>query len=130
MALVCDLYADGIVIWCGVFGVCAGAPAFPEAPPAPAATGLLGMGIGELIIQPLNKVGNLLGTGATACTLVSDTKTGKTIVEKGKFSSSTLNSALLSTLCWMCSETFISTALQTVAVLNDLGKTSIPFPKK
>jgi hypothetical protein len=129
LAWATDVYATGAVTYAGFAGAALPAPLIAAGlPEVPLATGLAGMAIAELYIQPVLFTGNLLATISTGATLVSDTKAGHTRIEELDFSSSSLNSMTLTDIGWMSNEAYLSLGIQSVAVANDFGWTSLPYP--
>src|SRR5687767_13461385 len=97
-------------------------------PEIPLVTGPAGAAIAEFYIQPILFTGNVLATVSTGATLISDTKVGNTRIEEANFSTSSLNSMALTGTGWLSNEAFLSLAIQSVALANDFGWTSLPFP--
>jgi RHS repeat-associated protein len=124
------IYAAGVVTYGGIAGAGIASPFIASGvPEVPVTTGLAGIAIAELYVQPVLKVGNVFASISTVGTIISETKADKTIIEKGEFSSATINSISLTAIGWNTSEAYISLAVQTTSVLNDFNITSLPFPK-
>jgi len=123
-----DAYAVGVVIYGGVAGAGIAAPFVAVGvPEVPVVTGAAGAAIAELAVQPLLNASNMLATFSTAATVIAETKTGVTNIDQGKYSTTVLNSAALTAVGWANKEAFISITIQTVAVTNDFGWTSLPW---
>jgi RHS repeat-associated protein len=130
LAWLTDLYAASAVTYAGFFGAGLPAPLIAAGlPEVPVVTGLAGMAIAELLIQPILFTGNVIASLSTGATIIADTKVGGTRIEEGKFSISTLNSMALTDLGWMSNEAYLSLTIQSIAVANDLQWTSLPFPQ-
>jgi hypothetical protein len=128
-AWVADSYASAIVILGGIMGVALPAPLIAVGlPEVPLVTGLGEMALAELYAQPVLKGGNALATVSFFVALVSETKSGTTCVEQGKISTPLLNSFSLTAAGWMIPEAFLSLAIQSASLGNDLKITSVPFP--
>jgi hypothetical protein len=124
-----DVYSVGVVTYGGIYGAGVAAPFIPAgAPEVPVVTGLAGIGIAELAVQPLLNTANWLALGSTTASVIADTKAGNTRLEQGKVSPSVGNSMTLTTLGFANKEAYISLSLQSIAVANDLGWTSLPWP--
>ncbi len=123
-----DLYAVGIVTYGGIYGAGLGMPGTVVGGPAvPTVTGLAGMVIAEFYAQPVLTIGNGFATLSTISTVIADTKTGNTRIEDGVFSSNVRNSFTLTAAGWANKEAYLSLAIQSVALTNDFGWTSLPF---
>jgi hypothetical protein len=129
LAWLTDIYAAGTVTYAGFAGAALPAPLIAAGlPEVPLATGLAGMAIAELYIQPVLFTGNVLASLGMGATLISDTKAGNTRIEDSKYSISVLNSMALTDIGWMSNEAYLSLIIQSVSVANDMGWTSLPFP--
>jgi RHS repeat-associated protein len=129
MAWLTDIYAAGVVTYAGIAGAALPSPLIAAGlPEVPVATGLAGMALAELYIQPMLFTGNTLATISMGATLVADTKGGNTRIEEAKFSSNTANSMALTDVGWLSNEAYLSLTIQSIAVANDLQWTSLPFP--
>jgi hypothetical protein len=127
-AWVTDVFAAGAVTYGGIYGTGLGLPGtVVSGPAAPTVTGLAGMVVAEFYVQPILTAGNALASLSTAATVIADTKAGNTRIENGVFSSNVRNSFTLTAVGWTNKEAFLSLAIQSVAVSNDLGWTSLPF---
>jgi hypothetical protein len=130
-----DLYNAGVVTYGGIFGAgvgTAGAMATPLAPGVPEiapVTGLAGMGIAELYVQPTLQLANGIATISTLFTAAADIRSGETNLSAGVVGRNTLNSVTTTTYGYEVPEAYSSLILQSVAVSNDLGWISFPFPK-
>ena len=125
-----DLYAAGAVTYAYFGGAALPAPLIAVGlPEVPLVTGLAGMAIAELYVQPVLFTGNVVASFSTGATIVSDTKAGNTRVEEAKFSASVLNSMALTDIGWQSNEAYLSLIIQSVAVANDFQWTSLPFPR-
>ncbi len=128
VAWLTDSFATGVVIYGGVFGAGLGIPGTAVGGPAvPTVTGLAGAIIAELYVQPILNVGNAIASLSTAATVIADTKTGNTRIENGIFSSNVKNSFTLTSVGWANKEAGLSLAIQSLALINDFGWTSLPF---
>jgi len=124
-----DLFDVGVVTAGGIMG--AGIPAafLPEGvPEVPVVTGLAGMAIAELYVQPPIQVANGLSLISTSLTVVADTKAGTTRLEQGVIGTNVLNSATTTGFGFAVPEAYLSLIIQSVAVANDLHWISFPFP--
>jgi RHS repeat-associated protein len=129
MAWLTDIYAASAVTYAGFAGAALPAPLIAAGlPEVPVATGLAGMALAELYIQPVLFTGNALATLSMGATTVADTKSGKTRIEEAKFSSNTANSMVLTDIGWLSNEAYLSLTIQSMAVANDLQWISLPFP--
>jgi len=129
MAWLTDIYATSVVTYAGIAGAALPAPLIAAGlPEVPMATGLAGMALAELYIQPVLFTGNALATISMGATIVADTKGGNTRIEEAKFSSNTANSMALTDVGWLSNEAYLSLTLQSIAVANDLQWSSLPFP--
>jgi RHS repeat-associated protein len=129
LAWLTDIYAASAVTYAGIAGAALPAPLIAAGlPEVPLVTGLAGMAIAELYIQPLLFTGNVLATFSMGATIVSETKYGNTRIEEAKFSSKTVNSIALTNVGWMSNEAYLSLTIQSLAVANDLQWISFPFP--
>jgi RHS repeat-associated protein len=129
LSWVTDLYAASAVTYAYFGGAALPAPLVAAGlPEIPLTTGLAGMGLAELYVQPVIFTGNALASIGTGAAIISDTKAGNTRVEERKFSTSILNSMALTDMGWGSNEAFVSLGLQSIAVANDLQWTSLPFP--
>lgn len=125
-----DIYAAGAVTYAFFGGAALPAPLIAVGlPEVPLATGLAGMAIAELYIQPVLFTGNVLASFSTGATIVADTKAGNTRIEEANFSISVLNSLALTDIGWQSNEAYLSLIIQSVAVTNDFQWTSLPFPR-
>jgi hypothetical protein len=123
-----DLYAAGIVTYGGVYGAGLAIPFTVVGGPAvPTVTGLAGIVIAEFYVQPVLQVVHKIASASTVATVIADTKTGNTRIEDGVFSSSVRNSFTLTTAGWANKEAYLSLSIQSVALTNDFGWTSLPF---
>ena len=130
VALVSDTYAAGVVTYGGIAGAGIGAPFIAAgAPEVPVVTGPGGMGLAELAVQPVLRVGNTLASLGTLSTIIADTKSGTTNIDNLQFSTTTLNSITLSTAGWLLPEAYLSFAMQSFSVANDFGLTSFPWSR-
>jgi hypothetical protein len=130
LSLATDLYAVGAVVYAGIAGAGLPAPLIALGlPEIPVATGLAGMGIAELAVQPVIAGGNFIATGGLISTLIADTKAGTTNIDKMQFSRTSLNSITLTDLGWMSPEAFISFGIQSITVANDFNLLSFPMPQ-
>jgi hypothetical protein len=130
MAWLTDVYATSIVTYAGIAGAALPAPLIAAGlPEVPVATGLAGIALAELYIQPVLFTGNTLATLSMGATIVADTKGGNTRVEQAKFSSNSANSMALTDVGWLSNEAYLSLTIQSIAVANDLQWISLPFPK-
>jgi len=129
LAWLSDLYAASAVTYAGFAGAALPAPLIAVGlPEVPLVTGLAGMAIAELYIQPVLFTGNTLATFSMGATIISDTKAGNTRIEESEFSTNVLNSMALTDVGWMSNEAYLSLAIQSISVANDLQWTSLPFP--
>lgn len=125
-----DVYAVSAVAYGFFGGAVLPAPLIAAGlPEVPIATGLTGMAIAELCVQPVLWVGNVVATLSTTATIVADTKAGNIRVEQAGFSIGVLNSMGLTDMGWQSNEAFLSLGIQSVAVANDFQWTSLPFPQ-
>jgi hypothetical protein len=125
-----DVYAAGAVTYAFFGGAALPAPLIAAGlPEVPMATGLAGMAIAELYVQPVIFTGNVLASLSTGATIVSDTKAGNTTVEEANFSINVLNSMALTDMGWQSNEAYLPLIVQSVAVANDFQWTSLPFPQ-
>ena len=128
VAWLTDLYAAGVVTYGGVVGAGIPAALLPASiPEVPVTTGFAGIAIAELYVQPVLRIGNTMATLSTMATIVADTKSGDTRLGEGVLAPSTVNSILLTEAGWLIPEAYTSLALQSLAVSNDLGWTSLPY---
>jgi len=128
VAWLTDTFATGVVIYGGVFGAGLGIPGEAVAgPPAPVVTGLAGAIVAEVYAQPILNVGNAIASLSTTATVIADTKAGNTRIENEIFSSNVKNSFTLTSVGWANKEAGLSLAIQSLALLNDFGWTSLPF---
>jgi hypothetical protein len=128
LAWLTDLYAAGIVTYGAIYGAGLTSPFIAAGlPEVPVLTGLAGAAIAELYVQPALTVGNTLATLSTVSTVIADTKAGDTRIEQGMLSSTTTNSSVLTLGGWLNKEAYISFVIQSTAVSNDLGWSSLPF---
>jgi hypothetical protein len=128
LAWLSDLYAVGAVTYAGFAGAALPAPLIAAGlPEVPLVTGLAGMAIAELYIQPVLFTENTLASFSRGATIISDTKAGNTRIEEFKYSDSVLNSIALTCIGWISNEAYLSFTIQSVSVTNDLGWTSLPF---
>ena len=123
-----DLYNAGVVVAGGIIGAGVGLPFAEGGPEVPPVTGLAGMGIAELYVQPTMIYANVLSGASTALTAVADIRAGNTNLQQGVFGTQTLNG--VTTTAWGVAdrEAITNLVIQSVAVSNDLGWTSFPFP--
>jgi len=129
LAWLTDIYAASAVTYAGFAGAALPAPLVAAGlPEVPLATGLAGMAIAELYIQPVLFTGNTLASLSMGATIISDTKAGNTRIEESKYSISVLNSMALTDIGWMSNESYLSLIIQSISVANDMGWTSLPFP--
>ena len=129
LAWLTDIYAASAVTYAGFAGAALPAPLVTAGlPEVPLVTGLAGMAIAELYVQPVLFTGNALASFSMGATIISDTKAGNTRIEDSKYSISVLNSMALTDVGWMSNEAYLSLTIQSVSVANDLGWTSLPFP--
>jgi len=96
LAWLTDFYAAGVVTYAGFYGAGLTSPFIAAGlPEVPMVTGLAGMAIAELIVQPVLMIGNMFATTSTIFTVVAETKIGTTRIEDGIFSDTVVNSATL-----------------------------------
>ena len=123
-----DTYAAGVVTYGGIAGAGIASPFIAGgAPEVPVMTGLGGIAIAELAVQPLIMASNGLAALSTASTIIADTKSGTTNIDELVFSPTTLNSITLTTAGFLIPEAYLSLVMQTLAVTNDFGVTSFPW---
>lgn len=96
-------------------------------PAVPTVTGLAGMVVAEFYVQPILTFGNIFASASTISTVIADTKAGNTRIKDGVFSSSVSNSFTLTATGWANKEAYLSLIIQSVALTNDFGWTSLPF---
>jgi len=122
-----DLFNVGVVTYGGIFGAGIGAPFALGGPEVPVATGLVGIGIAELAVQPSLQLANGLALISTVFTIVADVRSGDTNIEQGVIATTTLNSVTTTLYGYSTPEAYLSLGFQSIAVANDLGWTSFPF---
>jgi hypothetical protein len=129
LAWLTDIYAASAVTYAGFAGAALPAPLIAAGlPEVPLATGLAGMAIAELYVQPVLFTGNSLASLSTSAAIISDTKAGNTRIEDSKYSIGVLNSMALTDVGWISNEAYLSLIVQSASVANDMGWTSLPFP--
>jgi RHS repeat-associated protein len=123
-----DIYAAGVVTYGGIYGAGITAPFIAVgAPEVPVVTGVAGAAIAELAVQPALNVANFLALGSTFSAVIADTKAGNTRIEQIKTSPMVANSIALTAIGFANKEAYISLTLQSIAVSNDFGWTSLPW---
>jgi hypothetical protein len=128
IAWLSDIFAAGVVTYGGVYGAGLGLPGTVVGGPAvPTVTGFAGMVVAEFYVQPILTVGNVFASLSTAATVIADTKAGNTRIEDGVFSSNVRNSFTLTAAGWVNKEAYTSLTIQSLALSNDFGWTSLPF---
>lgn len=128
IAWLTDLFAAGVVTYGGIYGAGLGLPGTVIGGPAvPTVTGLAGVVVAEFYVQPILFVGNVFASLSTVATVIADTKAGNTRIEDGVFSSNVANSFTLTATGWVNKEAYLSLVIQTAALTNDFGWTTLPF---
>jgi RHS repeat-associated protein/uncharacterized repeat protein (TIGR01451 family) len=122
-----DLYNVGVVTYGGIIGAGVGLPFSAGGPEVPAITGLAGVGIAELAVQPSLQFANYLALGSTILTAVADIRSGDTNIKQGIIAPTTLNSITTTAYGFAVPEAYLSLGFQSVSVSNDLGWISFPF---
>jgi hypothetical protein len=125
-----DLYNAGVVTYGGVVGAGIALPFAGGGPEVPAITGLAGIGLAELSVQPALQLANGIAVISTGFTAAADIRSGKTNLAEGIVGTNTLNSIATTSYGLKLPEAYLSLALQSVAVSNDLSWTSFPFPQR
>jgi hypothetical protein len=127
LAGVIDLYDVGVVTAGGIMGAGIGLPFAEGGPEVPVVTGLAGIGIAELAVQPTLQLANGIALTSTILTAAADIRSGDTNLKSGVIGKNTLNSATTTILGFAVPEAYSSFALQGLTVANDLGWTTFPF---
>ncbi len=141
-AWITDVLATGFVVTGTVLGFVGGAVVEGKLiPGGTIASALAGLWMAEVNVQPLIRVGNLLATGASFATLISEAKTGEThlqvslILSPEEFSLSyqarigpgSQVAMTITTAGWLVWEAFSSLTLQSIALASDLGWLTVPW---
>jgi len=124
-----DFYDAGVVTVGGIVGTGIAAPFALGGPEVPAVTGLAGVAIAELYVQPGLRIANVLSFASTGLTILADIVAGDTNIKQG-LAPTTLNSITTTAIGAAAPEAYISLVVQSVAVSNDLGWISFPFPNR
>jgi hypothetical protein len=141
-AWITDVLASGFVAAGTVLGFVGGAVV--EGKPIPGGTiagALTGLWMTEVNVQPLIRVGNLLATGASFATLISEAKTGETRLQaslilspeefslnyQAKIGPGSQVAVVTTTAGWLVWEAFSSLTLQSIALASDLGWLTVPW---
>jgi hypothetical protein len=124
-----DLYNVGVVTYGGIFGAGVALPFAEGGPEIPAVTGLAGIGLAELYVQPTLQLANGVALVSTLLTAAADIRSGETDLKTGVVGKNTLNSVTTTTYGFKVPEAYSSLVLQSIAISNDLGWTSFPFPQ-
>jgi hypothetical protein len=126
-----DLYNAGVVTYGGIFGAGVAAPFVAVGvPEIPAVTGLAGMGLAELAVQPALRLANNIALVSTLLTVAADVRAGDTNMEQGIIATTTLNSVTTTVYGYIIPEAYLSLIGQSITVSNDLGWTSFPFSNR
>jgi len=142
LAWITDVLASGFVVTGTVLGFVGGAVV--EEKPIPGGTiagALTGLWMTEVNVQPLIRVGNLLATGASFATLISEAKTGETRLQaslilspeefslnyQAKIGPGSQVAVVTTTAGWLVWEAFSSLTLQSIALASDLGWLTVPW---
>ena len=137
-----DVFASGFVAAGTVLGFVGGVVV--EEKPIPGGTiaaALAALWMTEVNVQPLIRVGNLLATGASFATLISEAKTGETRLQaslilspeefslnyQAKIGPSSQVAVVTTTAGWLVWEAFSSLTLQSIALASDLGWLTVPW---
>lgn len=130
--LLLDLFADGVVVYATVVGFDTALPVVVLSEgvltPVPVLSGGAAFVVADFfLVKDLLFYANLGATAATGMTLVSETKSGATVIETGQISAATKNSGTLTLAGWFAPEAISSTLIQGASFMNDLGWISFPF---
>ena len=137
-----DVFASGFVAAGTVLGFVGGVVV--EEKPIPGGTiaaALAALWMTEVNVQPLIRVGNLLATGASFATLISEAKTGETRLQaslilspeefslnyQAKIGPSSQVAVVTTTAGWLVWEAFSSLTLQSIALASDLDWLTVPW---
>jgi hypothetical protein len=91
------------------------------------ATGLYGAVIAEAYVQAPMKFSNVLSISSTAATGFADYLAGDTNLQQGVIGKNTKNSLTTTALGAIVPEAITNFAIQSLALSNDLGWSSLPF---
>ncbi|MEM0489541.1 MAG: hypothetical protein QW707_10160 [Candidatus Bathyarchaeia archaeon] len=137
-----DVWASGTVIAGTVLGFTGGAVV--EGKPIPGGTlagALTGLWMTEISVQPLLQIGNILATGATFSTLISEAKAGETRLQatmaltpqgfhlnyQARVGTGSQVAVPVTAAGWLVREAFSSLTLQSIALASDLGWIKPPW---
>ncbi len=129
VVLFLDLCADGVVAYATIAGFGSTLPVVVSGNiEVPAVSGIAAFLVADIfLVKPILTLGNYGASAATVMTFVSETKSGETIIETGRISTATKNSATLTLVGWVAPEAISSTFIQSASFANDLGWISFPF---